>query len=204
MLITENRIDDFKTERKGVSPPLPMIMRLVPILFYLSLLFLAVVGSVASLRAKLSSDQRNTVVAKNEELKKEIDSVKARRAALESEINQALDLEAWVLASMPLQPLVVAIIRSMGQDSEIVELSLERDAETPSQLRIGLKLNTASDKQLEKTLEVIRQMNYREFNPTQMRLQGNLDYKASLLWQDPASERQTPEERTGQPAQPLP
>lgn len=198
MLIAETKIDDFKTERKDIAPPLPMIMRLVPLLFYLSLVFLAVVGSVASLHAKLSSDQRSVVLSRIEKLKKDIEDTKKQRSALETEINEAMDLEAWVLASMPLQPLVVAINRSMSPQSEIVDFTLERDAETPSQLRIGLKLNTASDKQLEQTLEVIRAMNYREFNPTQTRVQGNLDYKASLLWQDPGAKRQTPEERAAQ------
>jgi hypothetical protein len=197
MLIAETQIDDFKTERKDVAPPLPAIMRLVPLLFYLSLLFLVVVGTVASLHAKFSSDQRTAVTARIDSLKKEIEATKARRSALEGEISEAMDLEAWVLASMPLQPLVVAVIRSMGPQSEIVDFTLERDAETPSQLRLGLKLNTASDKQLEKTLDVIRDMNYREFNPTQTRSQGNLDYRASLLWQDPGGLRETPEGRAG-------
>jgi len=196
MLVAESKIDDFKTERKGIAPPLPMIMRLVPLLFYLSLLFFAVVGSLASLHAKLSSDQRNTVTSRIEVLKGEIEQTKQLRAALEDEITQAADLESWVLASMPLQPLVAAVNRSMKAQSEIVEFSLERDSDTPSQLRINLKLNTVSDQQLEDTLKVIRDMDYREFNPTQTRSQGNLDYRASLLWQDPESKkRQTPEER---------
>lgn len=195
MLISDTKIDDFKTDRKDIAPPLPLVMRLVPILFYLSLVFLAVVGTVASLHAKFASDRRTAVLARIETLKSQIEQTKGQRAAVESEISEALDLEAWVLASMPLQPLIVAVIRSMGPDSEIVDLTLERDAETPSQLRIGLKLNTASDKQLEQTLQVIRDMHYREFNPTQTRVQGNLDYKASLLWQDPRAGRETPEER---------
>lgn len=195
MLISETRIDDFKTDRKDIAPPLPMVMRLVPILFYLSLLFMVVVGSVASLHAKLSSDQRKNVVARIESLKSQIEQSKTQRASLENEISEALDLEAWVLASMPLQPLIVAIIRSMGPDSEIVDLTLERDAETPSQLRLGLKLNSGSDKQLENTLTAIKALDYREFNPTQTRVQGNLDYKASLLWQDPRAVRETPESR---------
>lgn len=197
MLISDAKIDDLKTDRKDIAPPLPMVMRLVPILFYLSLLFLLVVGSVASLHAKFSTDQRNAVLARIEASKKEIEETKKQRSALELEISEAMDLEAWVLASMPLQPLVVAVIRSMGPDSEIVEFSLERDSDTPSQLRLGLKLNTASDKQLEKTLAVIRAMDYREFNPTQTRVQGNLDYRANLIWQDPGGKRQTPEERSG-------
>jgi|688.fasta_scaffold157377_2 hypothetical protein len=195
MLIAENKIDDFKTDRKDVAPALPMVMRLVPILFYLSLLFLVVVGSFASLRAKFASDQRNAVTARIESLKGEIEGVKGERTALEKEIIEAQDMEAWVLASMPLQPLVVDITESMGPQSEIVELSIERDAETPSQLRLNLKLNTASDKQLDQTLAVIQKRNYREFNPTQTRVQGNLDYKASLLWDPNAEQRQTPEER---------
>lgn len=196
MLLAETAIDDFKTDRKDIAPPLPSVMRLVPILFYLSLVFLAVVGSVASLHAKFAADQRNAVTAQIEAAQTEIEAAKLQRSALEEEINEAMDLEAWVLASMPLQPLVVAVIRSMGPESEIVEFSLERDADTPSQLRLGLKLNTASDKQLEKTLAVIRAMNYREFNPTQTRVQGNLDYRANLIWQDPGGKRQTPEQRS--------
>jgi len=196
MLIADTKIDDFKTDRKDIAPPLPMVMRLVPILFYLSLLFLAVVGTVASLHAKLASDQRNAVLARVETLKAEIETTKKERADLEAKIVEAQDLEAWVLASMPLQPLVVEIIRSMGPQSEIVDLTIERDAETPSQLRLNLKLNTASDKQLEETLAVIEGKKYREFNPTQTRMQGNLDYRASLLWDPNAEQRQTPEERT--------
>jgi cell division protein FtsB len=198
MLTNDAKIDDFKTDRKGITPPLPMVMRLVPLLFYLSLLFLVVVGTVSSIHAKFSSDHRSTLLGRIETLKKEIEEVKKEKTALENEIKEATDLEAWVLASIPLQPLVVSIIRSMGSQSEIVDFTLERDAETPSQLRVGLKLNTASDKQIEQTLEVVRGMNYREFNPTQTRVQGNLDYKASLLWQDPQGKRQTPEERKAQ------
>lgn len=202
MLLAETKIDDFKTERKDVAPPLPMVMRLVPILFYLSLVFLAVVGTVASIHAKFSSDQRSSLSSSIEAIKTDIEGTKKQRASLEAEIAEAMDMEAWVLASMPLQPLVVAVTRSMGTDAEIVDFSLERDAETPSQLRLGLKLNTASDKQLEKTLAVIRSMNYREFNPTQTRVQGNLDYRANLIWQDPGAQRQTPEQRTSEGGMP--
>ena len=198
MLVPDTAIDDFKTDRKDIAPPLPMIMRLVPLLFYLALLFLDVVGSLASMHAKLASDHRNSLLGRIEELKKEIEGIKTEKTALEKEIQEATDLEAWVLASIPLQPLVVSIIDSMGPQSEIVDFTLERDAETPSQLRIGLKLNTISDKQIEQSLEVIRGLNYREFNPTQTRIQGNLDYKASLLWQDPLANRQTPEGRRAQ------
>ena len=198
MQIIADQIDDLKTDRKDVMPPLPMVFRLVPILFYGAIAFSLVVGSVAFWNVRVATQQRDAIRQKIESLNSEIAQTKAARATLENKIREAADLENWVLASMPLQPLVVAIVRSMAANSSIVELNLERDAETPSQLRLGLRLNTDSDKQLEDTLEVIRDMHYREFSPTQTRVRGDLDYKASMLWQNSYTKGQLPEERAQQ------
>ncbi len=198
MQIDAHEIDDFKTERKDVMPPLPMVFRLVPILFYCSLGFLVVVGSLAILHGRMASAKRDAFIKNIADVKSDIAKRKAERAELEAKIREATDLESWVLASMPLQPLVVNLIRSMGPKSSIVSLTIERDAETPSQLRMNLRLNTDSDQQLEDSLEVIRGMHYREFSPTQTRVRGDLDYKASLLWQNPHVRPQTPQDRAGE------
>lgn len=202
MQISADQIDDLKTDRKDIMPPLPMVFRLVPILFYSAIAFSLVVGSLAFWNGRVAAQCRDEIRQQVAGINNEIAQTKANRSALEAKIREATDLEAWVLASMPLQPLVVAIIRSMGPNSSIVELSLERDAETPSQLRLGLRLNSDSDRQLEDTLKVVREMHYREFSPTQTRVRGDLDYRASLLWQNPHGKRQLPEERAQQANQP--
>lgn len=202
MQIIADQIDDLKTDRKDIMPPLPMVLRLVPLLFYGAIAFALVVGGVALWNARVATQRRDAIRQKIESLNTEIAKTKADRAVLEAKIREATDLENWVLASMPLQPLVVGVVRSMAPNSSIVELNLERDEETPSQLKLGLRLNSDSDQQLEDTLEVIRGMHYREFSPTQTRVRGDLDYKASLLWQNPYAKTQTPEERAQQPVQP--
>jgi len=202
MQISGSQIDDLKTERKDIVPPLSMALRIVPILFYSAIAFTLIVGSVAFWNAQVATQRRDAIKERIAFSNNEIAATKANRAALEAKIREATDLEAWVLASMPLQPLIVGIIRSMSANSSIVELSLERDAETPSQLKLGLRMNTDSDKQLEDTLAKIEEMHYREFSPTQTRVRGDLDYRASLLWQNPYSKNQTPEQRTEQAAQP--
>jgi len=63
-------------------------------------------------------------------------------------------------------------------------------------------MNADSDKQLEDTLAKIEEMHYREFSPTQTRVRGDLDYRASLLWQNPYSKNQLPDERAKQAVQP--
>jgi hypothetical protein len=195
MLIDERKIDDFKTERKDLMPPLALPFRLVPILFYLSLVFLATVGSLALWHARVASVRYQDIVQQKAAVDEEIKAIKASRATLESDYREATQLYSWVESSMPLQPLIVAIIGSMEPGSTIVDLSLERDAATPAQLKLSLTINTESDAQILKTLEVIRAMNYLEYSPTQSKVKGNLEYKAVLVRSKADYTKQTPQDR---------
>jgi len=149
-------------------------------------------------------DSAQVAVARIEKLKSEIEEKRKARSDLEKEIAEATDLEAWTLASMPIQPLVVKIIRSMEPGSEIERLQLERDAEKPSQLRIQLILNTASEKQIEETLKVVREMNFRESNQSCTQSDGQLVYTARLVWQAPPSQSQRTRPQRQQPSASLP
>ena len=195
MQIDARKIDDFKTERKDLLPPLPTIFRLVPLLFYLSIVFFAVVGTVGVWHSRVAQERRVSLLGETAALQAEIEQTKAARVSLDDRTLEAMDLENWVLGSMPLQPLVVEIIRSVGTNSSIANLSLERDPETPSQLKLALTLRTDSDAQLDTTLAAIRKLNYIDLSPTQSMVQGNLEYRATLLRDDRKEGAPTPEER---------
>jgi hypothetical protein len=203
MQIDARKIDDFKTERKDLLPPLPTIFRLVPLLFYLSIVFFAVVGSAGVWHSRMAEDRRLSLLSETSSLQAEIAQTKAARVALDDQVLEAMDLENWVLGSMPLQPLVVEIIRSIGENSSIANLSLERDPETPSQLKLALTLRTDSDAQLDATLNAIRKLNYIDLSPTQSMVQGNLEYRATLLRDDRKTRKlPTPEDRKAEILQP--
>lgn len=181
MLIQGRAIDDFKTPRKDLLPALPLLYRLVPIIFYLSLIFVGIVGSLAMWHTRVASTRYQDILGQTAQVEKEIKSTKAARAVLENDYRESTHLYSWVESSVPLQPLIVAIIKSMQANSTIVSLSLERDAATPAQLKLALTVNSESDTQILHTLDAIRQMGYLEFSPTQSKVKGNLEYRAMLV-----------------------
>ncbi|HRJ70674.1 MAG TPA: hypothetical protein PLS03_00535 [Terrimicrobiaceae bacterium] len=186
MQIAGKSIDDFKTERKGISPPLPVYLRLVPLVFYLGILAtillngLFFVGYSQANLAMLASQKRD------QELKAALAVTKQKRTELENEAKKASDIVAWIEAARPLQPLIVQIARSMEPGASIIELRLDRNAENPAQILFTLRLSSDSTRQLDLTLAKIADQNFRMFSPQQSLAKGELEYQATLMWQDPA------------------
>ena len=201
MLIDARKIDDFKTERKDLLPPLPMTFRLVPILFYMSVLFLVVVGSVAMWHARAASQRYQALASETAALQQQIQQSKGARDQLDERTLEAMDLENWVLASMPVQPLVVEIHNSIQDNSSIVSLTVERDPETPSQLKLDFVLQTDSEKQLDAILEAVKNLGYRILSPTQSMEKDNIKYRATL-GRETRRRSVTPEARKREVVQP--
>jgi hypothetical protein len=183
MKIERRIIDDLKTERADVTPSLPAYLRLVPILFYatvlggilLSAFFLFVLRNAAA-----AGEQWKAETARRTQ---ELADVQASRSSIEQQARRASDVVAWVEGARDLQPLVVAMIRSMEPASSIAELALARDPTTPAQVKLTLKLNTQGVRQLDTTLEQIAAHNFRTYNPNQTQARGEVDYEATLIYQ---------------------
>lgn len=192
MQLTERQIDDFKTDRKDIAPPLPVVLRLVPLLFYCSIAVAVILSSIFFIQFRLAIQKRDTHKAQTGSLATQTQDARNQRTALEAQIKKATDIQTWVASSRPVQPLLVEIARSMGPHSSIVDLRLDRGSDNPAQIKLGLKMGTDSTKQLDLTMEKISALNYRAFSPTQTLGRGELDYKATLVHQDPL--RQADEE----------
>ncbi|MFA7345107.1 MAG: hypothetical protein WC003_12460 [Terrimicrobiaceae bacterium] len=185
MQITGRQIDDFKSDRKDITPPLPVVLRLVPLLFYCSIAVAVILSSIFAIQFQLAVQKRDTHKAMSASLGAQTQDARNQRAALETQIKKATDIQNWVAGSRPLQPLLVEIARSMGPRSSIVNLRLDREADNPSQYKMALSMGTDSTKQIDLTMEKLASLNYRAFSPTQTLGRGELDYKATLVHQDP-------------------
>jgi len=181
MQISERQIDDFKTDRKDITPPLPTVLRLVPILFYCSIAVAILLSSIFFLQFRLAIAKRDSHRAQAASLAAQTQQSKNERAALETQIKKATDIQSWVNGSRPIQPLLVEITRSMDPKSSILDLRLDRGINDPSQIQMGLKMGADSTKQLDLTMAAISGLNFRAFSPSQTLGRGVLDYKATLV-----------------------
>lgn len=185
MQFTEQQIDDFKSDRKDITPPLPVVLRLVPLLFYCSIAIAVILSSIFFIQFRLAIQKRDAHTAQTASLGAQTQDARNQRSALEAQIKKATDIQNWVSSSRPVQPLIVEITRSMGPRSSIVDLRLDRASDNPEQIKMALQMGTDSTKQLDYTMEKISRLNYRAFSPTQTLGRGELDYRATLVYQDP-------------------
>jgi len=184
MQIFAKSIDDFKTDRKDIAPPLPPYLQLVPIAFYLSILGTVIFNALFLALYSQAGQAKQNYLRQDKQLLADLDSTKKDRQNLELEAKKATDMATWVDASRPLQPLVVEIARSMGEDANLMELRLDRAAENASQIKLSLRLQTDNAKQLDQTLQTIADNRFRSFSPQQSMVKGEVEYKATLFWQD--------------------
>lgn len=194
MQIAPSIIDDFKTDRKDISPPLPAYLRLVPIGLYLSILMAVILNCLFVLQYSRALRDKEIEVSRNADMQKELTQLKTDRAALEKEAKRATDVIDWVESARPLQPLIVDIARTIEADATIVDLRIDRNAESSGQLKLALRLNCDTVDQLERTLAALERQQFRAISPTQTVSRGEIDYKATLIWQDTSRGEAPPQE----------
>lgn len=185
MLIESKVIDDLKTGRVDVTPPLPQVLRLVPLLFYALLVGCAILVALFSLHLRQVTASRDAWIEQDRRFQKDISQVRMERGLLEEQTKRASDLMAWVETTRPLQPIVVEITRKISSESSIQELSFSRSAENPKLLNFGIKISGTSTAPLDAVLEHLTELGYRTYSPEQKLARGQIDYSASILWQEP-------------------
>ena len=175
----------MKTERQDVSQGLPSYFKAIPILFFVCLVAGLGLGSWFYLGFRNAAASKDHWAQEDARQKEANDKLTAERGQIIEQNERARDVVAWMEGAQALQPLSVAITRSVSPTVTISELSLTRNAELPSQIYFSLKLDGAGPDQLDRTLASVKELNYRAYSAQQTKAKNSLDYKATLIWQNP-------------------
>lgn len=177
--------NDVKTERPDVSQGLPNYFRAIPILFYFCLVAGIALGSWFYLGFRNAAASKDYWTQEDTRQKQANETLSAEQTSILEQNERARDVVEWMEGAQALQPLSVAITRSVSPTVTISELSLTRNAEIPSQIYFSLKLDGAGPDQLDRTLAGVKELSYRAYSAQQTKAKDSLDYKATLIWQNP-------------------
>lgn len=118
-------------------------------------------------------------------LQEQIASARADIEKIQTSSLQARAIEAWVSAANPIQPLIVAITRSMSAQSRLKRLQLARDADSPGRMTISFEVSSDDPKsQLESILKAVHDLGLREQSVTQTNSEEAIKFDAVLVWKD--------------------
>lgn len=118
-------------------------------------------------------------------LQEQIASAKADIERMQASSVQARAIEAWLSASVPIQPLIVTIIRSLSSQSTVKQLQLAREADSPGRVAISLQLSSDDpESQTESILKAIHNLGFREQSVTQTNSDGTIKFDAVVVWKD--------------------
>ena len=180
---THSTCHDFKSPRLGCATRLPSTFIAVPLLFY----FAIVGGSYLNIHFYMNYHKAVTERDTWRQSKSEKDLAKAKFesqiAALDTETLKAGKLAQWIEGTRTIQPICVAITRSMPPEITLGDVSLERRSDMPSQLDLSVRINNGSMQEIARLQSAIQNIQYRTYNSQQLKNNDNLEYKTMLVWQ---------------------
>ena len=159
-------------------------MRVVPFLFYLSLLACILLCAFFFLKFREFKNEEQDWLAIEASEKKEVALIQGEQEEVSEDAGLARQVVSWVDGARSIQPVSLLIARSVDANSTISELSLERNKDSPSQLNMALKIDGNGVTQLDRTLAALNEQNYRTYSAESTRGEGTLDYKATLIFQE--------------------
>jgi len=180
----DNVIHDIKTERSNVSGGLPQAYRIVPVSFYIAAVASLMLSGYFFLSKRAYENREAQMSAMLSDAQNQKNQLLSRQQTVVDESRRSEGFAKWLEGSHALQPVVAAIGRSMGKNSTIAELSLDRNPEIPAHTFMQLKIDGGGSQQIETTLSEIYALDYQTYSAQQVKGRNSTDFQATLIYND--------------------
>ena len=177
-------IHDLKKERQNVSAGLPAGYKLIPVAFYIVSTASIFLSLYFYLSKKAYESTESEMRIRISDAKTEEVGIISSQQSIVDESKRAEVFAKWLEGSRPLQPVTVAVGRSMGKDSTVAELSLNRNPEIPAHTFMQLKIDGGGTEQIETTLDAIYGLSYQTYSAQQVKGKNSTDFQATLIHND--------------------
>lgn len=156
-------LPDLKNERPDLTPPLPAIMALLPVLFYLAVLGSVGLGALSIIATKKAIAAEEAALAREQEENAQLSMIQTELAGITDEQNRAKEVEAWVASTTPLMTMITSVINSVKTGNTLTSLRLSRTLENPEHVEMMLLINNGGSAQAEETRNALSKEGYQAF-----------------------------------------
>ncbi len=174
---------DFKTPRTDTSKRLPSSFILVPIIFYISVLGGILLNINAYLRYRDGTMKRDSFRQQQAEHESSKGQLETQEHAVVKEKMKAEKLAQWIEGTRTLQPITIAIIRSIPPEITLSDMNFERSVDIPAQINLNVRINNGSMEEVARIQTGLQSLNYRPYNSQQLKNGETLEYKTMLVFQ---------------------
>jgi hypothetical protein len=175
---------DFKTPRNDTSKRLPDAFKAVPVLFYLSLIASGAIMTMDYLQYKQAVQEKKTQETVKADHDAATQEYEKERASLTAEAAKAELLAKWTEGSRNIQPVGVAIARSMPPEVRLSDLSLERSMQVPANLSLSVRINGGSATEVGLMETSLARLQYRAYSPQSNKEGDVVEYRSTLVRQE--------------------
>lgn len=175
-------VHDLKTDRPNMSGGLPGYFRLVPVGFYIASVLALVLNIYFFLSFRVYMASEEIWQGRAQQAKSVQTQLIAKQSSITRESEHAKKLATWLEGARPVQPIGVSIARSMGKDSTIAELDLQRNPQIPAHLFLTLKVNGGGSQQVSAILDALGSLSYQTYSAQQVKGPAAIDFQATLIY----------------------
>jgi hypothetical protein len=188
-----NLMHDLKPERPDLAPPLPAIMMVLPVLFYLSAVGAVGLGALFTLKTKQAQADEQREMDSEQEVRRLITALKQEQKVIDETYGKAKEVETWMDSTQPLMEVVAAVINSVKTGNTLSSLRLSRTPDKPQHVEMRIQINSGGTIQKEETVLALIKSGYQTFrddlsSPDKNDPRGEVTYTATLVKSTTAEE----------------
>lgn len=181
-----NIMHDLKPDRPDLSPPLPAIMMVLPVLFYLAAVGSVGLGALFTVKTKQAQADEQREIDSEQDVRRQITATRAEQKIIDETHGRAREVESWIDSTQPMMDIVTAVVNSIKPSNTLSSLRLSRSPDKPDHVEMRVEINSGGTVQKEETVQALVKAGYQTFRDDLIsrdkndRL-GDVTYTATLV-----------------------
>ena len=184
-----NQIHDLKPERPDLTPPLPVVMMLLPVLFYVAAVGSVGFGAFSLIKTKQAQADEQRENDGEQTANRTKTTLAAEQKVLDETHTKAKEVETWMKSTQPLMDIVGAVVNSVRTGNTLSSLRLSRSPDKADHVDMRVEINSGGTIQQQETVQAIIKSSYQTFrddiiSPDKNDRSGAVTYTTTLVKSD--------------------